>query len=188
MPFCGGVCAGASDAEFDSDDEDCIFELFGAESLLRGELAGVVAAGLGAEEEDVEVLEAEEPEDADPLTVAMGVIFSIFFAESPAFERSFTEAYGRAAIILLAVAGPTPGKSSISFSLAVFKSTLAPDDDVAVASDFAAPDFASFGARSLFDGFAFSAEAPPPLAVTNGVNFSIFFADSPAFCRSLTLL
>jgi hypothetical protein len=91
MPFCGGVCAGASDAEFDSDDEDCIFELFGAESLLRGALAGVVAAGLGAEEEELELLEAERPEDADPLTVAIGLIFSIFFADSPAFDKSFTE-------------------------------------------------------------------------------------------------
>jgi hypothetical protein len=44
-------------------------------------------------------------------------------AETPAFAKSLVEEYGRPEMIFLAVAGPTPGKSSRSFSLAVFKST-----------------------------------------------------------------
>ena len=46
-------------------------------------------------------------------------------AERPALDNSSTEENGRAAMIFFAVAGPTPGKLSNSFSLAVFKSTLA---------------------------------------------------------------
>src|SRR6266852_3095934 len=44
-------------------------------------------------------------------------------AGTPAFERSAAAAYGRPAMIFLAVAGPTPGSASNSFSEAVFRST-----------------------------------------------------------------
>jgi len=59
-----------------------------------------------------------------PLTVTSGEIFAMIPAETPAFDKSSTDEYGRPAIIFFAVAGPTPGKLSNSFSFAVFKSTL----------------------------------------------------------------
>jgi len=62
---------------------------------------------------------------AAPPTVTKGVIFLIVEAETPAFDRSSTEEYGRPAIIFFAVAAPTPGRVSNSFSLAVFRSTCA---------------------------------------------------------------
>src|SRR3569833_1885177 len=58
--------------------------------------AGVVAAGVVA---------------AEPDTVTCPRIFSIVLFETPAFERSSTDEYGRPATILRAVAGPTPGKA-----------------------------------------------------------------------------
>jgi hypothetical protein len=60
-------------------------------------------------------------------TDTSGVIFSIVLAGTPAFERSATDPYGRPAMIFFAVAGPTPGRSSSSFSLAALRSTLAAD-------------------------------------------------------------
>lgn len=60
-----------------------------------------------------------------PLTVTSGAIFLMVLAETPAFDNSSIEEYGRPAMIFFAVTGPTPGKLSKSFSLAVFKSTLA---------------------------------------------------------------
>jgi hypothetical protein len=61
---------------------------------------------------------------AGPPTVTSGVIFLMVDADTPAFDRSSIDEYGRPAIIFLAVAGPTPGKLSKSFSLALFRSTL----------------------------------------------------------------
>lgn len=58
-----------------------------------------------------------------PPNVTRGVIFLIVEAETPAFDRSSTEEYGRPAMIFLAVAAPTPGRLSSSFSLALFRST-----------------------------------------------------------------
>ena len=57
-------------------------------------------------------------------TVTWGLIFAIVLADTPALERSSTDAYGRPAMIFLAVAAPTPGSSSSSFSVAVFRSTF----------------------------------------------------------------
>jgi hypothetical protein len=41
-------------------------------------------------------------------------------------DKSLVEEYGRPAMIFLAVAAPTPGRSSRSFSLALFRSTFVP--------------------------------------------------------------
>ena len=60
---------------------------------------------------------------AEP-TETSGVIFLIVAAETPAFDKSSMEEYGLPAIIFLAVAVPTPGKVSKSFSLALFRSTF----------------------------------------------------------------
>lgn len=60
-----------------------------------------------------------------PPNVTKGVIFLIVEAETPAFDKSSTEEYGRPAIIFLAVAAPTPGRVSNSFSLALFRSICA---------------------------------------------------------------
>ena len=57
--------------------------------------------------------------------VTNGVIFLMVAAETPAFDRSSAEEYGRPEMIFLAVAAPTPGRLSNSFSLALFKSTFA---------------------------------------------------------------
>jgi hypothetical protein len=62
--------------------------------------------------------------DAPPPAVTSGVIFFIVVAEIPAFDKSSTEEYGRPLMIFLAVAAPTPGRVSNSFSVAVFRSTF----------------------------------------------------------------
>lgn len=79
------------------DSESCILELFGAASLLRGAL-GAGCAGVddilledGEDGEDDEEPPAVELEEDDPLTIAIGLIFSIFFADNPAFDKSFTD-------------------------------------------------------------------------------------------------
>src|SRR5262245_65066876 len=53
----------------------------------------------------------------------MGVIFAIVFFGTPALDKSATDAYGRPAMIFLAVAGPTPGNASRSDSDAVLRFT-----------------------------------------------------------------
>jgi len=73
--------------------------------------------------------------DAPPLTVTRGVIFFNVTAAMPAFDRSATDEYGRPAMIFLAVAAPTPGSASRSFSLAVFKSTFAADEAALLANE-----------------------------------------------------
>src|SRR5215813_13442095 len=60
-----------------------------------------------------------------PETVTILLIFETVFSETPAFERSATELYGRPAMIFFAVASPTPGSPSSSFWVAVFRSTSA---------------------------------------------------------------
>jgi len=62
---------------------------------------------------------------AAPPKVTSGVIFLMVAADTPAFDKSLVEEYGRPAIIFLAVASPTPGSVSRSFALALFKSTFA---------------------------------------------------------------
>jgi len=102
----------------------------GADSVFEVELAFEV-------EVDVFVFDfVSVAEEAPPLTVTRGVIFFIVVAEIPAFDKSSTEEYGRPAMIFFAVAGPTPGNSSNSFSLAVLRSTFALDcEEVVVLFD-----------------------------------------------------
>jgi hypothetical protein len=66
----------------------------------------------------------------------------IVLAETPAFDKPSTEEYGRPAMIFFAVAAPTPGNSTKSFSLAVFKSSLAPEAEELPAAEF---EFFGFG-------------------------------------------
>jgi hypothetical protein len=49
--------------------------------------------------------------EAAPPNVTRGVIFLIVAAETPAFDKSSTEEYGRPAMIFFEVASPTPGNS-----------------------------------------------------------------------------
>lgn len=100
-------------------------------------------------------------------------------AETPAFDKSLVEEYGRPEMIFLAVAGPTPGKSSKSFSLALFKSTGASG----------AAEAPGFGEAAVlvtvdFAGGGAAAGAPAP-TVTNGVIFLMVAAETPAFDKSL---
>ncbi len=111
-------------------------------------------------------------------TVTSGVIFLMVAAETPALDKSLAEEYGRPETIFLAVAGPTPGRSSKSFSLAVFKSTgpagaLDAAGFAEEAADFVAVDFA---------GAAAGAALPK---VTSGVIFLMVAAETPAFDKSL---
>src|SRR6185312_8927316 len=79
-------------------------------------------------------------------TFTNGMIFWMAAGFNPARERSDAEEYGRPAIIFLAVAGPTPGRVSRSFSEAELMSTEETAADWAAAagwSDFLALSFAS---------------------------------------------
>jgi hypothetical protein len=118
-------------------------------------------------------------------TVTNGVIFLMVAAETPAFDRSLVDEYGRPPMIFLAVAGPTPGKSSNSFSLALFKSTGAPEE---LAGAAAPADLLVAAEADLlevdFAGAAAGADAAAPPAVTSGVIFLIVAADTPALDRS----
>lgn len=137
--------------------------LLAAAALCLGATAALLAAGFA---------EAGAP----PATVTDGVIFLMVAAETPAFDRSLTEEYGRPAMIFLAVASPTPGNASSCAALALFRSTgaslAAPALGLAAAVDLLAAGFAGTGA------------APP--TVTDGVIFLIVEAETPAFERSLT--
>jgi hypothetical protein len=73
--------------------------------------------------------------DVPPLTVTSGVIFFTVAAAMPAFDRSATDEYGLPEMIFFAVAAPTPGSASSSFSLAVFKSTFAVDEAALLAEE-----------------------------------------------------
>lgn len=97
-------------------------------------------------------------------------------AVTPAFDKSLVEEYGRPEMIFLAVAAPTPGSVSKSFSLALFKSTGAVDSLEAAGFVEAAAlpvDFVGVGAGTGFP------------TVTKGVIFLIVDADTPAFDKSL---
>jgi hypothetical protein len=74
---------------------------------------------------DLLVADLAGAEEAPP-NVTSGVIFLIVAAETPAFDKSSVEEYGRPEMIFFAVAAPTPGKLSKSCSLALFRSTFAP--------------------------------------------------------------
>lgn len=63
---------------------------------------------------------------ANSPAVTMGAIVLIVFLETPTLASSPTEAYGLPAIILFAVAAPTPGSVCRSLGLAVFKSRGGP--------------------------------------------------------------
>lgn len=107
-------------------------------------------------------------------TVTRGVIFPIVAAETPAFDKSLTEEYGRPEMIFFAVASPTPGNSFSSAALAVFRSTFAPASLEAIGfawvADLLAADFSGAGV------------AVPN--VTKGEIFLIVAAETPAFDRS----
>jgi hypothetical protein len=94
-------------------------------ALLRSTLAPGALEALGLElVADLLAADVTGAELAPP-NVTRGVIFLIVAAETPAFDKSLVEEYGRPEIIFLAVAAPTPGKFSSSRSLALFTSTLA---------------------------------------------------------------
>jgi hypothetical protein len=113
-----------------------------------------------------------------------GVIFLIVAAETPAFDKSLTEEYGRPAMIFFAVASPTPGKSFSSAALAVFKSTGAPlPPDALDALAFSEP--AALLELALLELALAGAGAAAPPVVTNGVIFLIVAAETPAFDKSL---
>ena len=82
-------------------------------------------------------------------------------------------------MIFFAVAGPTPFNASRSFSLAVFKSTSAPDVGDVVAA-LAVVVLAAGGG-----GVVVLAAAGAPM-VTSGVMAVIVFAVTPALARSPT--
>src|SRR5262249_15756594 len=95
-------------------------------------------------------------------------------------------------MIFLAVAGPTPGRSSSSFWDAVFKSTFAPEAAAAIEEGAAfsilpgfslAADFAAFPA-----GAAAGAAAEPPPTVTILLNLEMVFSERPALEKSETEL
>ena len=108
IPFPGDPCAEAG-----------VFA--GAPEFVEGDADGVsgFACGLAAG-----VLGGEEAFAAVdwPMTTS-GVIFATVEAETPALDKSLTVENGRPAMIFLAVAAPTPGKLSRSFSLALLRST-----------------------------------------------------------------
>ncbi len=84
-------------------------------------------------------------------------------------------------MIFFAVAGPTLGRLSRSFSEAVLRSTLPP---AAAAGAFAA--LAGEAGLAGLAGEAAGAAAAPAPAVTSGVIFWIVLADTPALERSAT--
>ena len=110
-------------------------------------------------------------------TVTSGVIFLMVAAETPALDRSLAEEYGRPETIFLAVAAPTPGRVSKSFSLAVFKST-------GPAGSLEAAGFADAAVLLAVVFVAAGAEEALP-KVANGVIFLIVAAETPAFDKSL---
>src|SRR5262245_12282360 len=130
MPFTGGCCAVA-----------------GAVAVC----APVVGTGVGFGSGTL----AAAP-DAAP-AVTSGAIFSIVFFGTPALARSATDAYGRPAMIFLAVAGPTPGSASSSVCDAVLRFT---------------------GAAGAFDCAGFAAAAWPANAGTAAVRTQTKHQDS----------
>ncbi len=116
-------------------------------------------------------------------TVTSGVILSIVLLDTPALERSATEPYGRPAMILPAVAFPTPGSPSSSFSLAVLRSMSAPPLAVVAAVSWVFVSLALVVFVSPFVEVVVTFAAP---TVTSGVILSIVLLDTPALERSTT--
>ena len=145
----------------------------GEEAVLAG---GAGTGWLGAEglgcEKGVEALVLAAAAVA-PLTVASGAIFAMTPAERPAFDKSLTDEYGRPAMIFFAVAAPTPGKLSKSFSLAVFKSTFWPGAE-------------GLGCEIGAEALGLAAAAVAPLTVASGAIFAMTPAERPAFDKSST--
>lgn len=144
-------------------------------AVAVGLIVAVVAAFVGAD-------------TAAPLTVTRGVIFLIVAAEMPAFDKSLTEEYGRPAMIFFAVADPTPGRLSKSFSLAVFKSTFA-----VVSDGFVELAVAGFGVFVFLDVWAAETPAVRTLNATNATvkqrKILIFdFVIPFSFCAALRKL
>jgi hypothetical protein len=136
-------------------------------------LAGVSLDGRGV---DAGAVGCDDALAAGALpTVTSGVILVIVEPETPAFDKSLTEEYGRPEIIFFAVASPTPGNSFSSAALAVLRSTFAP----AVLEAVVFP-----GLSALFVADCPGAGAALP-TVTKGVIFVIVAAETPAFDRSL---
>src|SRR5436190_214599 len=109
MPLAGGATAGAADGGATAG---------AAEGGAAGALVATAAlVGAGR------VVSTAAAAALPPPTVTSGVISSIVFAGTPALASSATVAYGRPAMIFLAVAGPTLGSASRSFWLPVLRST-----------------------------------------------------------------
>jgi len=149
-----------------------------------------------------------DDEAAEPCATTDPRILSIVLLDTPAFDRSSTDAYGRPSMIFFAVALPTPGSASICSAEAVFRST---GPEAAALSDFEldldmsdAPDFSLFSAFSDLDDFSdfalfseaaeLDAEASSfaagfsdltRLAFATGLSFSIWASVTPARERSL---
>ena len=168
------------------------------DAVLRSTAPPLEAVLFDAEEPEADAAGADEDdgdEERAPDTVTRGEIFWIVEAETPAFERSATDEYGRPAMIFFAVAAPTPGRSSSSFWVAPFKSTRPPAADVPDAAeldpleDAAELPAAGTGEELPADAGAFpagAALAEPRPALTRPEIFSIDEADTPARERSLT--
>jgi hypothetical protein len=97
-----------------------------AEFKSTGPVGALEAAGFAEAAGLLAVDFAAAGAGAAPPNVTKGVIFLMVAAETPALDKSLVEEYGRPAMIFLAVAAPTPGRSSRSFSLALFRSTFVP--------------------------------------------------------------
>jgi hypothetical protein len=151
--------------------------LFADEAEAVGD--GVGAAGVAVDEGggfDVDGVCRDDALAAGALpTVTSGVILPIVAADTPAFDKSLTEEYGRPEMIFFAVASPTPGNSFSSAALAVFRSSFAPASLEALGfawvADLLAADFSGAGV------------VVPN--VTKGAIFLIVAAETPAFDRSL---
>jgi hypothetical protein len=149
-------------------------ELFVDGAGAIGDGVGAAAAGAGEFEADP-VGDDDAPAAGALPIVTSGVILPIVAAETPAFDKSLTEEYGRPEMIFFAVASPTPGNSFSSAALAVFRSTFAPAAlgalDLVGAVDLLEPELAAAGV------------ALPN--VTRGAIFLMVAAEMPAFDKSL---
>src|SRR5690348_6025562 len=103
MPGDGGVCAGRFALE--------VGAVFAGVDIGAG-------AAVGAGEAVGEAGAATAP---PPLAVVRPASFCTVAAGTPTRRRSSALANGRPAMIFFAVAGPTPGRASSSFSLAVLR-------------------------------------------------------------------
>src|SRR5512140_3502543 len=117
MPFAGGATAVVDVAAAAGGAAGF------AAAVAGGAAAGAAVTGAAVTGAAAAVVGAVAAGLAGEPTVTSGVISAMVFAGTPAFDRSATAAYGRPAMIFLAVAGPTPGSPSRSFWLAALRST-----------------------------------------------------------------